>query len=661
MPPFLEDELRRETRSEHLKLFGTQYVAKEFAFGARVLCVGLVLTAAPAVLAQNASSVMPSSVVGTLRQELDNSKELMAQPANGKREVADLRWLVADAKGELWHVALISGGRVIGRGIEGTAQRSLNRATDDARAKMPYVNDALQEAAQVKQVREALLSVEVARGAGRMPLEIATYFDAESVVRAGLEGIAAVPPAALNGSKVVVVFPSEMLAIGKTVPQSLVSAISEASGDASLAMAGIPGHEAGDLIKAGWKFERFRVEHQVELTRGGTAMSLTRGARVVEEREVTLVELKRWREGIIKHIRNRSRDVENGKSKTVVSDYMPSLDRDGDAADMLETTLAQWATNMSSHQAMATPFAVDNEPQDSGEYRSWARRDFAATAARCLCVFGKKKSVAAEIGNIENPGGHNGGVDAVNFGDKLLNDRAKIDAAVVREAFCLQHGWDTRVPEPARGLVALALVRMLSEQQLKDEKNEYGMQARGAVQSLLASGQPGALVRYMPWLGWAAVELAPPQRQADGSLKWPELGCAPVLREMRGMIWQKQIDLATAQAEGLDLKGAILFGQGVDARRQIGWQTARPVAFAATMLRDPRLTSTDERFGEIMRVVAGMRFLRQLTLDESSTWRTPRVDRAMYGVRNGPWDQRQSLEASVMTLLAVEEMIGSLE
>ncbi len=651
-----------DTRSENLKVHRTRGVAADWVRLARVACCALVASAsallnAAHVYGQTAMESGAGGVVATMRRELDTSREMFTSPAEPEaKRTASLGAIVADARAELWNVALISGGRVIGRGIGATSRAALQRAAADARAHLPAANDALQESEQVKKVREALLSVEVARG--RMPLEIVTYFDAESVVRAGLEGLAVVPAADVKDGKVVVVFPSDMLAMGKTVPQSLVAAISEASGDAALAMPGIPGHEAGDLIKAGWKFERFRVEHQVELVRGRTAMSLTRGGRVIEEREITQKELKRWRDGIAQHLDNRARVDEHNES-SLVSDYMPSLDRDGANADELEQALVNWARW--KQFMIPTQLEPRNAPSTREEYVSWAERDIPAAAARCLAAFPRRGTLAVTVPGALKKSGVKGLDEGVGSGAELTDMRVEVDGMVVRRAYCVHHGWDARIPEAARGIAALALVRMLSEQQLRDERSEAGVQARGAVQSLLASGQPGTLVRYMPWLGWAAVELSPPEWQADGSIKWPELGCAPVLREMRGMIWEKQIDLATAQAEGLDLKGAILFGQGVEARRQIGWQTARPVAFAATMLRDPRLTSTEERNAEIMRLVAGMRFLRQLTLDETSTWRTPRADRAMYGVRNAPWDQRQSLEASVMTLLAVEEMIGSLE
>lgn len=607
---------------------------------------------------QGTSVLQPSSVsspggeVAGLRKELDSSKELLAVAGGAGNKAGDLGGAIAvDAKATLWRVALLSNGREIGDGVGVSARWALRAAVIDAKGVLPAANDVLQEAAQEKTIRGALLSVEASKA--RMSLKFGQFAEAEGLVRAGLEGLIVIPPR--DAGKVAVVFPSEMLAMGQSVPQALLGAISQASGDAAFAMPGIQGHEAGDLIKDGWKFEKFQVEHRVELTRGGIAMTLTRGGRVIEERDVTLTELKRLRDGVRKHIRSRGRDIQNGVPRTIVSDYMPSLDRDGDPADVLQQTLAHWARNVSRGEDVISPFMVDDAPKDWDEYRAWALQDFAATAARVLCVFEKKKQVHAE------PVGPDDLISTVSAANSTETERAKIDASVVREAFCLQHGWDASVPEPARGLVALALVRMLSEQQLKNETDEFGLQARGAVQSLLASGQPGSLVRYMPWLGWAAVELAPRERQIDGSLRWPDLACAPVLREMRGMIWEKQIDHATAQAEGPDLKGAILFGQGAEARRLIGWQTARPVAFIATMLRDPRLTSPEERNGEVVRLIAAMRFLRQLSIDESSAWHCPRADRAMYGVRNGPWDQRQSLEASVMTLLAVGEMIESLE
>jgi hypothetical protein len=60
-------------------------------------------------------------------------------------------------------------------------------------------------------------------------------------------------------------------------------------------------------------------------------------------------------------------------------------------------------------------------------------------------------------------------------------------------------------------------------------------------------------------------------------------------------------------------------------------------------------------------MLPGLRFLRQLAIDDASAFACPQPDRAMWGVRAAPWDWRQPIESSAMTLLAVSEAIESLE
>ena len=79
------------------------------------------------------------------------------------------------------------------------------------------------------------------------------------------------------------------------------------------------------------------------------------------------------------------------------------------------------------------------------------------------------------------------------------------------------------------------------------------------------------------------------------------------------------------------------------------------------MLASESFTSKDERMGEVVRLVASLRFLRQLTMDEASVWNCEQPEKVLWGVRNGPWDRRMSIEASVMTLLAIDEAIAALE
>ncbi len=81
----------------------------------------------------------------------------------------------------------------------------------------------------------------------------------------------------------------------------------------------------------------------------------------------------------------------------------------------------------------------------------------------------------------------------------------------------------------------------------------------------------------------------------------------------------------------------------------------------ATMMGDARLTDAEEELREITRVLASLRFLRQLAADEDVVWASAAPREAMWGVRAALWDQRQTPEATAMTLLAICETLDSLD
>ena len=114
--------------------------------------------------------------------------------------------------------------------------------------------------------------------------------------------------------------------------------------------------------------------------------------------------------------------------------------------------------------------------------------------------------------------------------------------------------------------------------------------------------------------------------------------------------------------EQRDLAGAIVFTKAAAGQRAMPtWQAARPLAFIATMLGDPRLTDDAEVAAELSRLLQSLRFLRQLTASEADghMYRSP--DRAVGGVRASLFDQRMPPEATSLTLIAVCETIRSLE
>jgi len=91
------------------------------------------------------------------------------------------------------------------------------------------------------------------------------------------------------------------------------------------------------------------------------------------------------------------------------------------------------------------------------------------------------------------------------------------------------------------------------------------------------------------------------------------------------------------------------------------WQTARLVAFLATMLGEPELTTPKERPGEIVRLLAAARFLRQLQVDDTLGWMCNDAALVKGGIRNATWDQRTQTDATAMALLAVLETIKGIE
>lgn len=552
--------------------------------------------------------------------------------ANAERQLE-----VPESPGRRFLVTLLHDGRALGRGTSRSWSAAFERARSEARGAMPRGADALQQAAQERRLRDALLSVEV--GEAVVALGAPTFSQADWEVRAGLEGIAVTPPA---GAKVpdgsgpmrpVVVFPSEMMtrgSAGQSPAQSLVAAISEASGDAALALPGVPGKELGDLVKAGWMIERFPVAHAVELIKDGPAVTLTRGGALVPAGAITLESLKTWRDRLATHLATRVVVTEQqGKRAHTVDAGLNPLSAQADATgNRMQAQMVAFALR-TSHKELAegllATIAQSYQPEQPTSYAEHA------TFVRALFA-------------LPLPA-----MDAIaNASPRAMQDAA----ASLRRAISTNGIWSDDVPMSQRAIVVwgLAGVQVHATIPLSEPKDPNTL--RPAVESLLTSAPPAALVTHMPWLAWAADDVARSEGKPVGSA---------VLREMRSRVWEAQTGPAVAKAEGADLEGGLLFGSGLDARRSLGWQTARPLGGIARMLASESFTGKDERLGEVVRLVASLRFLRQLTMDESSVWSCEEPETVLWGVRNSPWDRRMSIEASVMTLLALDEAIAALE
>jgi hypothetical protein len=162
----------------------------------------------------------------------------------------------------------------------------------------------------------------------------------------------------------------------------------------------------------------------------------------------------------------------------------------------------------------------------------------------------------------------------------------------------------------------------------------------------------------MPWLGLADVRVAFLERAArqDGA---SDAGI--VYRAMREEMWRRLATPESLSPAKADLAGSIWFGPDGGISPIATSIQSRPVVFVAAMLGDLEMTPSAEAGIETARLLAALRYLRQLTVDDASAWMYPDPARAMGGVRTSVWDQRLAPEATAMTLLAVHETLRTFD
>jgi len=525
-------------------------------------------------------------------------------------------------------IALLLRGRVAGSG-EGVSDgagsgppvvRALEAAIRDAKERAPAAVDALQERAALESWREMLVLVEL--GGEPIAVQPAAYSELDSLVRPGLDGLVV----EVGGSDRTV-FPVQMVMQAAAPSKAAVGAISVLTGDPTAAMPGVPGKEAPDLTRdRRLRLSRFRSEARVQLRPGGEPVAVVRAARVVGQAEVSLASLRDLRERLSGHLASR-RVVVDGRP-TLLASYVPFQDRWQGEASLLQLAIG-----------------ADALARCGGAARD-AARDLLAGAlagpASPLGVEGDPLTSAALLVAISDAAGGDGWHELA-----WVTETARLCAGRVRPAFG-DGAWSADVPPGARGIIALALTRLSRHPALAGAREEADEAlAEAALAALLRETTPEAVLGQSPWLGWAMLE-------SSGAA---DVHGAPLLREARSLLWERQLGAPDAAVVGPDAVGGVLFaGESVP-----GWQCARPVALAAAMLGETRLTDPADRMREIVRLTVAMRFLRQLCLDESSAPLCPDFQSAAWGARASLWDQRQTLESCSGVLLAVDAVVDALE
>jgi hypothetical protein len=206
------------------------------------------------------------------------------------------------------------------------------------------------------------------------------------------------------------------------------------------------------------------------------------------------------------------------------------------------------------------------------------------------------------------------------------------------------------VPLSAHGqaLVAAALSRML----LHRMEEVDSTMARASLDAAWESVPEPDAATLMPWVGWAETEYAAATGHAPARVE--------ALRRLRSRLDESRIG-AQSQPGPPDLHGAFALRIGPGSPARATAQAARPAAYLASMLRDPRITPQTERAVTIGRHLRTMRFLMQLTVRDGCQWAFRSPERAEGGLRAAPWDSDQPVGAQALGLLAASETLLSLE
>ncbi len=512
------------------------------------------------------------------------------------------------------------------------ARAALSGAIAEALRRLAVNVSGLSPEARADKLHEAAggvtISVELASGVE--PLADATYADIDASVPLGLAGVAAAfagPPggpqagqdARPDASAVQAVFPSAMLASGITPSDALRRAVTMLTGRGELALL-----EPAELrAKHGLVFYRFKVDHAAEPEPGRPAEVLYRGQRLItlgdvdQRRELSIMAMT-----LADHLRRRHRGGYPISSAALALEG----DRPAGTSDERPVSLTQAAglvVALEAYEALATIVEADvrtptvtSKGRLAQELRVPLTREVLAAMDRAALPNRAELHADAQSGQAQLAAA------LLAHDDKPL--RATLEALTAS------------IPQGR----APALGGLLA----------WSLQDPARVRAAMADRTPGTLVNDMPWLGWA---------ELDSAAKGEPVPSAAALRQMRASLWQLQLTALDAGDDGQDLVGGLVFPGSRAALPT--WQTARAVAFLATMLGDDRLTSPSERPEQIAKLIGAVRYLRQLQVDRTLTWMVSEPSFAIGGVRASTLDQTVSMDATSMTLLAVLELLRSLD
>lgn len=535
-------------------------------------------------------------------------------------------------------IVLRLSGQVIGRSeIIGEGGTTVWRAATQAwEAAYPRLienlpNDALYD--ERLEQRLARMTIDLQLAGPLVPLAAETYSAAGVLVNPGLQGVAA-----RSGGSYGSVFPGAILSFPSTTSASFDP--SERALRVAVTRLGLPPVDL-HIVRQTEEVTlyRFDITHLAQTKPGVPPSFMVRGGRLVSEAAITTPNLRAAADEAAEFLIRLEWPGEEPVG--MLGDYRATSDR---YEPYIAPPREQATTAFALARYANTSGTAPARARHAAEYALSLLVDLTRVAEGEVDIRSDPVALAtwtlAWAECIEAPGG-------ITPSDRqLLKEFAQESIRELTSEFS-QDAFK-RLGPGALALRAYALAK--AGETLGDEGTQIIETARADVRSLFRELPTPQLVTAMPWLGWAELELVSPDQPVPAGI---------ALREMRELVWEFQVDPISAGASDADFVGGIVFSRG--STQLPTWQGIRAIAFAATMMGDARLTEPQELFPQISGLIRSMRFIVQLTASEAEGHMYPDAERAMGGVRLALWDQTVSVDATCLGLLAICEMLNSLE
>ncbi len=529
-------------------------------------------------------------------------------------------------------VMLRLNGELIGRGVADGGRRALwsaaRAAWMEATGKLPIERDIVSQRNAQQLAADVLISLELAGPSIPMLADVMSELLQE--YNPGIHGLAV-----QIGDRSRAIFPGAMLAFSDTPADALRKALLDLF-DGNLDRLYGPALDFRSprelRERDGAVFLRFRATHIAQTQPGGPPVFLHRGGRIVELHHLTVEGVREWADGMASHLVMRG--WAGSEPFGMSGAYNPIS---GESRPLAAPPTEQALVALALRRYARLPGIQESASERARAFAYRILSDLAVIDRTETDPAGDAASAAMFILAY-----YEGGRPPFEVEQATAQLVASCGSAV-RAAFAPETGFAADVPRAAYGPIAWALLRMAQD----------GLGSRttaiAAINAAFDSVAIEQLVTHMPWLGFAAVEAG------DDILR----ARAGALRDVRSLVYEHQIGAVDVGPLDRDFAGGIVFTRGQTPLPT--WHSARPMAFLPAMLRESRLTPAEARSSELVRVLAGLRFLRQLTADDAATTMARTPPRARWGVRSALWDQRMPGDATALTLITVCETIRTID